>query len=258
MAAESTPDVGKPEDMGGFSARHIRSIVAAVPAVSRRHGVVRTLRLAASELLFDLHHGTDTTLHINSSGSSIATEFHGGHANVEASRHEACNPVIFSEMVRCLPISPADATMLDFGSGKGRALMMAVERGFRKVVGVEVSEQLFAVADHNIARFRRRHPTVRIELACEDAATFEVPDDVNVAFLFNPFGADVVASIVGQIGNSVRRVPREFYILYVHPLFADQFLKAGFSVERRHGTVGMILARVTQTGDDRAATADPP
>ncbi len=242
--------------MGGFSARHVRSIVAAVPAVRRRHGTVWTLRLAASELLFDLRHGTDTTLHTDTSGSSRATDFRGGHASVEAPRHEACNPVIFAEMVRHLPIDPADATMLDFGAGKGRALIMAVERGFRRAVGVELSAQLCVVADQNLARFRPRHPAARIELVCDDAATFEVPDEVNVAFLFNPFGADVVAAIIEQIDSSVRRAPRAFHVMYVYPLFADQFLEAGFSVERRCGTVGTILSRVTRTADDRATAAD--
>lgn len=242
--------------MGGFSARHVRLIVAAVPAVRRRHGTVRTLRLAASELLFDLRYGTDTTLDTDTSGSSVAADLRGGHAGAGVSRHEACNPVIFAEVVRHLPIDPVDATMLDFGAGKGRALMMAVECGFRKAIGVELSAQLCAVAEKNATRFRHRHPAARIELVCGNAADFEVPDEANVAFLFNPFGADVVAAVVGQIDNSVRRVPRAFHVMYVYPLFADQFLKAGFSVERRCGTVGTILGRVTRTADDSADAAD--
>lgn len=52
-----------------------------------------------------------------------------------------------------LKINPKDFTFIDFGSGKGRVLLIAAGLPFRAVVGVEFSAELHEIAVQNIVRF---------------------------------------------------------------------------------------------------------
>ncbi len=50
----------------------------------------------------------------------------------------------------------SDDVFVDFGSGMGRILLLAVQYPFRRVVGVELSEELNEIAKANVAANRRR------------------------------------------------------------------------------------------------------
>src|ERR1700719_3166712 len=45
-------------------------------------------------------------------------------------------------------------TFVDIGAGKGRALLLAAELPFRKVIGVELSEELARIAQKNITLWK--------------------------------------------------------------------------------------------------------
>src|SRR5262245_36806814 len=53
--------------------------------------------------------------------------------------------------LKSLPITSDDA-LLDFGCGKGGALVTFSKYPFRKLAGVELSSELYTIAQHNIAR----------------------------------------------------------------------------------------------------------
>ena len=113
-----------------------------------------------------------------------------------------------------LRLSAHDA-FLDYGSGMGRALLMAAKNQLRRVVGVELMAPLAVVARENLAAARPRLKSP-VELVVGDAATFEVPDDITVAYLFNPFVGEVMRAAQEQLAASLRRRPRPLKILYAH------------------------------------------
>ena len=79
-------------------------------------------------------------------------------------------------------------SFVDFGSGKGRVLLVASHYPFREVVGVEFSPELHEIAEDNIRRYQspaRRCPHVRS--VCADAATFALPAPDCVLYFNNPF-----------------------------------------------------------------------
>jgi SAM-dependent methyltransferase len=160
-----------------------------------------------ADLLFDPLHGTDTT---------IERPDPVRQAQGRGTEHEPINPVIFDDAIRGLAVSARESTFLDLGAGKGRAVMLAVERGYRKAIGVEVSPRLSATAARNLRRLPRT-ATQEIELATVDAATYRVPDDVSVVFLFNPFSSETLAGVVQRIGESLRRRSRTCFVVYVYP-----------------------------------------
>jgi SAM-dependent methyltransferase len=202
--------------------------------VRRKRGLTRTLHLGLSDLLFDVWNATETSIEVSSDTADLCKRY---------GRHEACNPLIFVELLQRIRPDVQTSTFLDVGAGKGRALLLAARHGFSKVIGVELSPDLCAVAERNITKYLRRHPGSRIEVHCADAAGFDIPIEVNVAFFFNPFGRDVMRSVLDHIGESIGRYPRDFYIVYLNPRHEDLFVAAGFLPLYRQGTDGLILRR---------------
>ncbi|HEX8110264.1 MAG TPA: class I SAM-dependent methyltransferase [Kofleriaceae bacterium] len=200
----------------------------------RRHGLIRTVRLWSSELRFDLQNRTATALDLR--GGSL-------HSRNRSGGHEGSNPLLFAELIRHAPVDRASSVFLDFGAGKGRALLLAAQHGFRKAIGVEVRADLCAIARSNITTYRRGHSPCAMEMHCVDAAVFEVPDEVNVAYFFNPFGPEVMRATLAHITESLGRRPREFFVVYLHPSLEALFLEAGFRRVWREGTDGAILCQ---------------
>jgi tRNA1(Val) A37 N6-methylase TrmN6 len=128
-----------------------------------------------------------------------------------------------------LPVTRADV-FLDYGAGMGRVLLMVARRQLERVVGVELLAPLAEIARENVRAAKPRlHSPVEVVVA--DAATYEVPDDVSIVFLFNPFVGTVMASTQAQVEASLRRRSRRLRVLYAHAddqpnLFAQcQWLK---------------------------------
>lgn len=131
---------------------------------------------------------------------------------------------VFARMVRAAAIEPADYVMLDFGSGKARALILGAECGFKRLVGVELAPALHAAAIRNVQAYRqRRMQAPPIELHCGDAATWPIPEERAFLFLYNPFAEPVVARIARRLEISLRRQARDTVVAYRNPVHARVF-----------------------------------
>lgn len=107
----------------------------------------------------------------------------------------------------------------DYGCGMGRAVVLAARKPFRRVIGVELSEQLCQIAERNVASAQRRGKlqASEIEIVCADATRFKTPDDLTVLFLYNPFGENVLAEAMERVRESLVRRPRKLQIIYALP-----------------------------------------
>lgn len=56
---------------------------------------------------------------------------------------------------------------------------------------------------------------------------FVIPDDVTVAFLFNPFTEDVFATVISRLFDSLDRNPRRLRIIYGNPREEAALLTTG-------------------------------
>jgi len=114
--------------------------------------------------------------------------------------------------------TPSEPVLVDFGSGKGRVLIIASEFGFKKVRGVEFARELCEVSKRNWAAFQARTgANTDFKIVAGDAANYEVGADENVFFMFNPFAGNIVASVLDNITASLRRHPRKILIVYYLP-----------------------------------------
>jgi hypothetical protein len=122
-------------------------------------------------------------------------------------------------LLRSLPIDARDTTFLDFGSGKGRALVVAATFPFKRVIGVEQNASLAAASRENIGRMRGRKAGA-VDVLTMNAAQFEVPREANLIYFFNPFGGRVLEQVVANIRESFAANRRRIRIVYI---FDDHF-----------------------------------
>ena len=119
-------------------------------------------------------------------------------------------------------------TFIDYGAGKGRAMLLAAEHPFAAVAGVEFAEQLHDDASMNIAQYPRSRMRCRnVECVLEDASQVGPPEGEAVYYFFNPFSREVFAEVLSNIVMSYRHKPRRLYLILVDPIATDLVDESG-------------------------------
>lgn len=201
-----------------------------------RHGVIGTLKLVPVNLQyflgmllpsqraarrrdrdFDRRYGTRTSGIVPLGALGVAGE------SAAAATYYAPSPVdSFDTMMRLLPTELAEFRFIDYGSGRGRVLLLASCYPFKEVIGVEFSERLHRDAELNLQKF---HPPERL---CDnarslliDAALFAPPPGPTVFFLYNPFGRALLETVLRRIEDVHRASTSPLYLLYWYPVHQD-------------------------------------
>jgi SAM-dependent methyltransferase len=197
----------------------VRKVVRVV--ASRRPGDAATALLQSlrwryfhvTGVHFDRKYDVDTSAPADFSDLSIPT----GDPN-KSQRYEPLPLPVFRHFLTALPSDLHDFVFVDFGCGKGRALLLASEYDFKKIIGVEFAVELCAIARGNIARYRSPTRKCRdLTVSCENAETFRIPDEPCVLFFYNPFKSDTLKVVVGNIRDSYIARPRKIYVVYLNP-----------------------------------------
>jgi SAM-dependent methyltransferase len=169
-------------------------------------------RARFGDLDFDFDYHVDTT----ASNLAPATRLAGAAAGAG---YQPTDPDLFRAMLGQLEIDFPRFTFVDLGSGKGRALLLASEYPFHRIVGVELLPELHRIALDNIAKYGAAAQTsLPIESLCLDAREFEFPLDPTVLYLFNPLPEAALASVLKRFSASLATHPREAYVLYANPI----------------------------------------
>ena len=126
-----------------------------------------------------------------------------------------------------LNIDPGDFTFIDFGSGKGRVLLIAAGLPFRAVIGVEFSRELHETAVQNISRFPSHLINAgTVTSRCGDAASFQLPPSNLVCYFHNPFGPPVLAEVVARLAAH-RDSGYRILAIYLDPRHREVFERTG-------------------------------
>ncbi len=158
---------------------------------------------------FDARFGTDT--------SSPVFDY---HLNPAAHFYVPTTGSIIYEILGKLPLEPHKFSFVDMGSGKGRALLVASEFPFKKIVGVELSAPLHDIAQENVRRYQPDTQQCKtFSLHCMNATDYVFGPEPEVLFLFDPFGRDVLRRVLANLEASFNAAPREVYVVYVFPQF---------------------------------------
>jgi hypothetical protein len=124
----------------------------------------------------------------------------------------------FREIVRLLPVDIGEFTFFDVGSGKGKAVLLASDHPFRRIIGVELSDVLHGIAERNLGAYSsRRDKQPQVELRCADFLKYTLPDDPLVFFLNNPFPYSIAEPAIAHIERSFTAHPRPMIVVYRKP-----------------------------------------
>jgi predicted RNA methylase len=179
-------------------------------------GVARTISIIANRIFdyhFDWKYKTDTRSKISLQDLTVA-----GENKEHGSFYQPTMALSFKRLLDTVPLPP-ESVLVDFGCGKGRVLLLAVLRGMKKAVGIEFSPELCAIARNNV-RIVEQATGSRLDITVieGDVTHYEIEDDQNVFFLFNPFDDVVLEAVVENIQKSLQRKSREIAIIYYNPV----------------------------------------
>jgi SAM-dependent methyltransferase len=165
-----------------------------------------------SDAEFDARYGTDTAGSVEPSDLGIGNT----EASKLAIRYLPSPLRVTSWMLERIGIDPRDYSFVDLGCGKGRVLMVAAQRPFQKVVGVEISTDLAAIARRNIDRFRRSSehvPAITVENT--DVRKFTMPPGNLLIHMYHPFDPIISAAVFARLAATQRQPPRRVVVAYL-------------------------------------------
>jgi SAM-dependent methyltransferase len=212
---------------------HGRSVFAALRGRGARlRDVLRDLREAQSgwrrakrkvDRSFDARWGVDT-------GGITAVRYLSvpAHRRDHAVDHIAIDPYEFERSLAALPVAASAFTFVDFGAGKGRAVLLAARLPFERVIGVELAPELHEIALRNVQASLPARRRADVDVHCMDACEFELPDAPLVLYLYHPFGPEVLAPLIQRVVSSYQRSARPIFVVYVNPFHQQLWIDAGF------------------------------
>jgi SAM-dependent methyltransferase len=126
------------------------------------------------------------------------------------------------------PLKGGKSHFLDIGCGKGRALCVAAHYGFKKVTGLDLSKELCIEAEKNLAITQQKFTDLQYKVINNDAFYFEIPQDADCIFMFNPFDDVIMSGVAANILESFEANPRSITLIYANPLYKQELLDVGF------------------------------
>jgi SAM-dependent methyltransferase len=211
---------------------------------------------------FDLKYGTDTGGYLRP--DEIGS---GGIHDAMNNGYSAVAPSVFREACRrwreTLPSSAARLeayTFVDVGAGKGRALLLAAEQPFRKIIGVELNEALTRIAQRNVTLWKRlAQPRAKIRVVREDAADFRWPRTPLLIYLNNPFECALVELLANHLATVAASGTGLLDLLYVNPACSDTLTRtgAGSTWSLPEGAFFKLLWNAQIKMDEADQRADP-
>jgi SAM-dependent methyltransferase len=165
-----------------------------------------------SDSEFDAMHGTDTAGSVEPGDLGIGDTETRKHAI----RYLPSPLRVTSWMLDQVGVDPGGCSFVDLGCGKGRVLLIAAQRPFRNIVGVEISTDLAAIARSNIERFRPPSNRVRaISVENTDVREFEMPAGDLLIHMYHPFAAGISAAVFARLAATRDAKARRIVVAYL-------------------------------------------
>lgn len=143
---------------------------------------------------------------------------------LDSNSRQLCNdyqpvkPSALATTLRRLALDTSRYTFIDYGCGKGRALLLAAEHGFDRIVGVEFSAELCDVARQNITQYRNAsRSSAAITVECADVRMFDLPPGDCVLYFYNPFQTEIFERVLDKVKSAIEAQEREILIIYHNP-----------------------------------------
>lgn len=175
---------------------------------------------------FDTVHGVDTDGEFG--GWTFLSDLDIASPNwIHGVNYCGIEPARFLAALLSVEVKHEKFLFIDLGSGKGRALLMASEFPFRRVIGVEFSPELHAIAEKNIRQYRRTSNGCSVvESVCMDFVDFALPPEPSVLYFYEPCDDVLFARVLDKIRHSRHEHPRPLHLIYMAPGNKEALLDA--------------------------------
>lgn len=205
----------------GVAASLLRSFLLPVHLL-QEYRAARSLRPDGYVSEFDRMSGVDTEGDI--SGLTYLSDLDIPSPNwIDGGDYVPIEPERFKAVLAGVDVAFEDYIFIDFGSGKGRAVLLASEFPFRCIIGLEFSPELHKIAEENIRSFRSSSQKCQnVQSINIDFVDFELPSEPLILYFFDPCRSPLLARVLASIGKSLRANPRPLYVTYVAPGAANQ------------------------------------
>ncbi len=188
-------------------------------------GFVNTFKLLSYEGKYEKQLGINTHSIVNLDKLTLA-----GEDSDQNHHYQGASYYILFSIFEKLPPETRNLPFIDFGCGKGRALFVAEQCGFTNLIGVDIAKELIDDANANKAVYVKKNKYSLIDFHFEDATKYQIPNEAQVFYFFNPFGEDILQLVINNIKASVKTNPRIVYCIYLNPKYKAVFDKNGFKV----------------------------
>ena len=164
-------------------------------------------------------HPFDTANGVDTSGYVPASEIAADPALAATiSPYGGSQPSIVRRSLERLP-DIREYGFVDIGCGKGRPLLVASAMPFQRLLGIEISPALGAVAQANAAVMARRFPGLpAIQIEIGDATAALMPGPRVVCFIYHPFDASLLSALLGNLERQLQAGLEHVFLVYYNPI----------------------------------------
>ena len=134
-----------------------------------------------------------------------------------------------------------DAGILDFGCGKGAAMIVLRNCGFKKIAGIEFTDGIYDIMCDNLEKLgycveKKTDKAVHTEEVNEDrfycylgdaSALRETLDNYHNFYFFFLFSYELTKAVLQNILDSLKRKPRKMAIFYAEPMCHSIIMQSG-------------------------------
>ena len=117
-------------------------------------------------------------------------------------------------------------TLLDYGCGKGRVEFFLSWQTRCRSIGIEYDERIYEKAAENQ---KRAAAAGRVTFELANAEQFQVPEEADRIYFFNPFSLEILQKVISRIIASYYAVPREILLFFYYP--SDEYISFLMTVD---------------------------
>jgi len=173
----------------------------------KKNGVSSTFQKIREHLMYKIK-GIDFTSQNISDLTKIGEHKKEGTALISSSKDFLTK--VINDLEKTIEKPIKKSIFIDYGSGKGSAIIHAKKMGFEQTIGIEFAKELHDIAVDNIQKFNLKN----VQSLYADASSYPPPKDVSIIYFNNPFSEVVMKKVIKNILNEKKNFTNDVYIIY--------------------------------------------
>jgi SAM-dependent methyltransferase len=163
----------------------------------------------------------------------------------KASPYEAVNYYLLETLLKTFRKFSEGTSIIDLGSGKGRAMVVAAHFGYTNITGIEFAQELCTQSSENMKKIQHKFPGIHWKIINGNVENYTIEANDSVFFMFNPFAGEVLRLFLDKLEISCRKFPRTTWFIYASPLYKKLLLNKGYEImfDERFMNLEGIIAR---------------